>query len=216
MKTLKILLLLLALFPFSNIFSQYFIDHDKVEQVWQQNLKGYWAKPEEVKDKNIYLQSINKGSYISDVKIGFDKIEYKSDDLITITLKRGYENETDSEMVSISGCAEVFSDQIEIQKYEPAPYYLYLKKGQEIEITLNCKGRKFVRLGFLLGPHLGPHSGESRSYIIRYSDRLTAETPKDSVSNNKLIINNFMIGPSESKTVPPDTEVKVQSPSISY
>jgi len=214
MKTLKILLLLLVLFPFSNIFSQYFIDHDKVEQVWQQNLKGYWAKPEEVKDKNIYLQSINKGSYISDVKIGFDKLEYKSDDLITITLKRGYENETDIEMVSISGCAEVFSNQVEIQKYEPAPYYLYLKKGQEIEITLNCKGRKFVGLVFGLAG-IYPFR-ETRKYIILYSDRLKEEIPKESVSNNKLIINNFMIGPSESKTVPPDTGEKVHSHSIRY
>ena len=210
MKTLKILLLLLVLFPFSNIFSQYFIDHDKVEQVWQQNLKGYWAKPEEVKDKNIYLQSINKGIYISDIKIGFDKLEYKSDDLIMVTLKRGYENETDIEMVSISGCAEVFSDQIEIQKYEPAPYYLYLKKGQEIEITLNCKGRKFVGLVFGLAG-IYPFR-ETRKYIILYSDRLKEELPQDSVSNNTLIINNFMIGPSESKTVPPDTEVKVKLP----
>ncbi len=213
MKTLKILLLLLVLIPFSNIYSQYFVDHDKVEQAWQQNLKSYRAKPEDVKDKNVYLQNIYKTRYISDIKIGFDKLDYKSDDLIIVTLKRGYVNETDSEMVSISGCTEVFSDQIEIQKYEPAPYYLFLKKGQEIEITLNCKGRKFVRLGFLLGPHLGPHSGESRNYIIRYSDRLKEEIPKDSVSNNKLIINNLIIGPTESKTVPTDTGEKAQSPS---
>ena len=214
MKTLKILLLLLVLFPFSNIFSQYFIDHDTVERVWRQNnLERYWAKPEEIKDRTVYLKYIRKCWTNSDVKIGFDKLEYKSDDLITITLKRGYENETDIEMVSISGCAEVFSNQVEIQKYEPAPYYLYLKKGQEIEITLNCKGRKFVGLVFGLAG-IYPFR-ETRKYIILYSDRLKEEIPKESVSNNKLQI-NFMIGPSGNKTVPTDTGEKVQSPSISY
>lgn len=210
MKIIKIFLLLLALFPFSNNYSQYFIDHDKVEQVWQQNLKGYRTTPEDAKDKNVYLQSMHKGRNISDIKIGFDKLEYKSADLIKVILMRGYENETDSEMVSISGCAEVFSDQIEIHKFEPAPYYLYLKKGQQIEITINCKGIEFVRIGFLLGPQLGYHSVETRSYIIHYADRLIKEIPKDSVLGNTYIINNLMIGPSESKKVPPDTGEKSQ------
>ncbi len=187
MKTLKILLLLLVLIPFSNIFSQYFVDHDKVEQVWQQNVEGYWAKPEEVKDRNIYLNAIHKSRINSDVKIGFDKLDYKSGDLIIVTLKRGYANEADSVTVTISGC-NVFSDPVKMQKSEQGPYDLYLKKGQEVEINLNCRGGKGEILGFSFG---GIHF-ESRNYHIIYSDKLQEGEFGDSVNSTdtdgKLIL----------------------------
>jgi len=156
--------------------------------------------------------------YHSDVKVGFDKEEYKSSDMIIVTLKRGYENKTESEEVWISAdCDRIFSDQIEIKKFENSPYQLYLKKGQEVKINLSCRGRKGFRLNFHFGP---PIIGigfqmEVREYIILYSD-YQKEILNDSVSNNKLIINNFMIGPSGNKIVPPDTGEKVHSPSISY
>ena len=111
MKTLKILLLLLALVPFSNIYSQYFVDQDKIEQLRTSESKYYNLPYEKVGDKLLYLKQISSyEGYYSDVKVGFDKEEYKSGDMIIITLKRGYENETDSENVIIYGCVEVFSD----------------------------------------------------------------------------------------------------------
>ena len=217
MKTLKILLLLLALIPFSNIYSQYFVDQDKIDELKNSNANSYYLPSEETGEKLLYLANITsfKG-YYSDVKLGFDKEEYNSNDMIIVTLKRGYENETDSENVIIYGCVEVFSDQIEINKIENGPYQLYLKKGQEVKIKLSCRRGKSVRLNFNFGPIISyGWPGESREYIIRFSDGLEEEVQRDSGSNNKLQI-NFMIGPSESKTVPPDTEVKVQSPSINY
>ncbi|MCH9030021.1 MAG: hypothetical protein IH819_10520 [Bacteroidetes bacterium] len=138
--------------------------------------------------------------------------------MIIVTLKRGYENKTESEEVWLPrGCDTIFSDQVEIQKPERGPHKLYLKKGQEVKINLSCRDRKGVRLSFIFGP---PIIGigfqmENREYIIRFSDGLEEEVQRDSVSNNKLQI-NFMIGPSENKTVPPDTGEKVHSPSISY
>ncbi|MBK7379825.1 MAG: hypothetical protein IPJ03_12610 [Ignavibacteriales bacterium] len=150
-------------------FSQYYVDQDKIDLARQQNVKGYWAKPEEVKDKNIFLESFHKARYISDIKIGFDRLEYKSDDSIVVTLKKGYENETDSERVIISGCQELFSNQIKIKKYERGNYGLYLKKGQQIEIIIKCKDVKFVRLAFGL-EGIFP-SLEERAYIILYSDK---------------------------------------------
>ncbi|MCH7723016.1 MAG: hypothetical protein IIC76_06705 [Bacteroidetes bacterium] len=218
MKTLKILLLLLALIPFSNIYSQYFVDQDKIDELKNSNANSYYLPSEETGEKLLYLANITsfKG-YYSDVKLGFDKEEYNSNDMIIVTLKRGYENETDSENVIIYGCVEVFSDQIEINKIENGPYQLYLKKGQEVKIKLSCRRGKSVRLNFNFGPIISyGWPGESREYIIRFSDGLEEEVQRDSVSNNKLIINNFMIGPTESKTVPPDTGEKVHSPSINY
>ncbi len=137
--------------------------------------------------------------------------------MIIVTLKRGYENKTESEEVWLPrGCDTIFSDQVEIQKPERGPHKLYLKKGQEVKINLSCIVRKCVRLNFNFGPIISyGWAGESREYIIRFSDGLEEEVQRDSVSNNKLQI-NFMIGPSENKTVPPDTGEKVHSPSISY
>ena len=220
MKTLKILLLLLALVPFNNLFSQIFVDQDKIDEFKANKIKYYtFPYKQKAEYKIPYLKKISfmKG-YYSDIKVGFDKEEYKSNDMIIVTLKRGYENEIESEEVWLpSGCDTIFSDEIEAQKPERGPYKLYLKKGQEVKINLSCRGRKGVRLSFHFGP---PIIGigfqmEAREYIILYSD-YQKEILNDSVSNNKLIINNFMIGPSESKTVPPDTGEKVQSPSISY
>ena len=219
MKTLKILLLLLVLVPFNNLFSQIFVEQDKIDELENSNANSYYLPSEETGDKLLYLKKITsyKG-YYSDIKVGFDKEEYKSSDMIIVTLKRGYENKTESEEVWLSSaCDRIFSDQVEIQKPERGPHKLYLKKGQEVKINLSCLGRKGVRLRFHFGP---PIIGmgfqmENREYIIRFSDGLEEEVQRDSGSNNKLQI-NFMIGPSESKTVPPDTEVKVQSPSINY
>ena len=220
MKTLKILLLLLVFVPFGNLFSQIFVDQDKIDELKNSNGNSYYLPYEEAGDKLLYLAKITsfKG-YYSDVKVGFDKEEYKSSDMIIVTLKRGYENEIESEEVWLpSGCDTIFSDEIEVQKHQPGTYYLYLKKGQEIKINLSCRGRKGVRLSFHFGP---PIIGigfqmEGREYIIRFSDGLEEELQRDSVSNNKLIINNLLIGPTESKTVPPDTGEKVQSPSSYY
>ena len=150
-------------------FSQFYIDQDKIDYVWQNNVKGYWTKPEDTKGKNVYLESFHKAGYSSDIKIGFDKLEYKSDDSIIVTLKRGYENETDSEYVSISGCQELFSSQIKIKRYESGTYGLYLKKGQRIDIIIKHKDRKFVRLAFGLGGIFG--SSEGRAYIIVFQDK---------------------------------------------
>ncbi len=84
MRTIKILLLLLILFPLNKAFPQYFIDQNKIVQA--KDSSGYYAKPDYVIGKKIYLLSIFKtDGYTSDVKIGFDKEEYKSGDIIIIT-----------------------------------------------------------------------------------------------------------------------------------
>ncbi|MCH7772069.1 MAG: hypothetical protein IIA49_13815 [Bacteroidetes bacterium] len=218
MKTLKILLLLLALVPFGNLFSQIFVEQDKIDELKNSNANSYYLPSEETGDKLLYLKKITSyNGYYSDVKVGFDKEEYKSGDMIILTLKRGYENKTESEEVWLSSaCDRIFSDQVEIQKNENGPYQFYLKKGQEIRINLSCRRRKSIRLNFHFGPRISiGFPVESREFIIIYSD-YHKEILNDSVSNNKLIINNFMIGPSGSKIVPPDTGEKVHSPSISY
>lgn len=209
MKTLKILLLLLVLFPFSNIFSQYFIDHDKVEMVWQQNLKGYWVKPEEVKDRIVYLQAIYKGRTNSDVKIGFDKLDYKSGDIIKVTLIRGYANETDSVNVILPGYVDAVNNQVEVKQSELGQYYLYLKKGEEVEINLRFNDGKFANVDFSFG---GVHF-ESRSYIIRYTDKLQEGEFGESVIpiGNTLIIQGVQeIG----QIAIPDTSGLTRSPGM--
>ena len=219
MKTLKILLLLLALVPFNNLFSQIFVEQDKIDELKNSNSNSYYLPSEETGDKLLYLKKITSHEgYYSDIKVGFDKEEYKSGDMIIVTLKRGYENEIESEEVWLSSaCDRIFSDQVEIQKNENGPYQFYLKKGQEIRINLSCKRRKSIRLNFHFGPRISiGFPTEAREFIIRFSDGLEEEVQRDSGSNNKLIINNFMIGPSENKIVPPDTGEKAQSPSISY
>lgn len=191
MKTLKILLLLLALVPFNNLFSQIFVEQDKIDELKNSNANSYYLPYEEAGDKLLYLAKITsfKG-YYSDVKVGFDKEEYKSSDMIIVTLKRGYENKTESEEVWLPrGCDTIFSDQVEIQKPERGPHKLYLKKGQEVKINLSCIGRKSVRLNFNFGPIISyGWAGESREYIIRFSDRLKEEIFKDSEGTPENIL----------------------------
>ncbi|MCH7723017.1 MAG: hypothetical protein IIC76_06710 [Bacteroidetes bacterium] len=210
MKTLKILLLLLVLFPFSNIFSQYFIDHDTVERVWRQNnLERYWAKPEEIKDRTVYLKYIRKGWTNSDVKIGFDKLDYKSGDIIKVTLIRGYANEADSVMVIPPGYVDALDNQVEVKQSELDQYYLYLKKGEEVEINLSLNDGKGQSLTFSFG---GVHF-EARSYVILYSDKLQEGEFGDSVkpTGNTLIIQ----GVQEFRQIAiPDTSGLARSPGM--
>jgi len=212
-KSIELFLFILILLPFKSIFPQYFVDHDKVKQVWQQNLKGYWTKPEEIKNKNIWLEAIHRrrNNYISDIKIGFDKLEYKSDDWIIVTLDRGYKSETDSELVNINACDEIFSTETKVQKYnyEPAPYFLYLRKGEKVKINLRCKEHAFLRLGFTFGPSMGPHTPESRSYIINYTNKINNEAQEDSVSGNTIIIRKLYTVPGEMMKVPTIKEEEI-------
>ncbi len=139
MKTIKIVLLLIALVPFNNIFSQYFIDQDKVDEFKANKQKYYRISKSEEKDKKIYLQQFSSTrNYYSDIKIGFDKDAYKQNDKIVLTLKRGFENKADSESVLISGCS-ISSSSTHIEQNNG--YSFYIRKGEEVNLTLNCKPR---------------------------------------------------------------------------
>ncbi len=170
MKTIKILLLLLILFPLNKAFPQYFIDQNKIVQA--KDSSGYYAKPDYVIGKRIYLLSIFKtDGYTSDVKIGFDKEEYKSGDIIIITasLPAGSKLEIDKERVAI-GSQVVF---------------LTPGESKEIKIPIGETTSKLAGINVSIGIHF-PYRYEDRSYTILLNQDNQKYMKNDSIESIQL------------------------------
>jgi hypothetical protein len=72
------LVCLFVLVCWFNLFGQYYIGQDKIDQLKNNEKKSYIADEDYTStDKEVYLEGVGQDNYASDVMIGFDKLKYE-------------------------------------------------------------------------------------------------------------------------------------------
>ena len=169
-------MLFLFLFSPCEILPQYFIDLDKIEQFKNSKEKRYDVGQDfKNADLKVYLKSVGSynrniegdrsSNYISDVMVGFDKLQYSRGDTVVLTLKRGKENiKAEQEQIMINKYVRVKAIGFEMDTTQ-LHYVFYLKQneGKKVFIYLS-KNRDFENIVI----SLGGYAYETRSYIIPF------------------------------------------------
>ncbi|PJB02444.1 MAG: hypothetical protein CO127_00145 [Ignavibacteria bacterium CG_4_9_14_3_um_filter_36_18] len=177
MKTCK-LIFFFSLILSSNIFSQYYIDQEKIDELKINKQKNYIISEDIAKKKKIYLQQASSyHEYYSDVKVGFDKDVYKRRESIILTFKFGNESEKEIEQIGISAACDISSDQISLERTREGDPYFLLTKGNIVQVVLNCPSSDFADCTIINIGFASNISTEGRIYIVKY----------DPVVNNKKL-----------------------------
>lgn len=161
MKIVKIYLLLPIILPLNNLFSQIFIDQDKIDEIKVSKIQTYDVDKKSRRG-NVYLEHITrKYGYFSDVYVGFDKENYFAGDTIEISFWNPI-NENDNE-------EQIFFNNNSFS----------LKPGEEKKMKISTKndGNDIIRIVVTLGKI----SFEERQYIIFFDT-----TKKDTLELNKI------------------------------
>ncbi|NCS88378.1 MAG: hypothetical protein CO127_01720 [Ignavibacteria bacterium CG_4_9_14_3_um_filter_36_18] len=168
MKNFK-LIFFFALILSGNIFSQFYIDQEKIDELKISKQKNYIISEDIAKNKKIYLQQASSyNEYYSDVTVGFDKDVYKRGESIILTFKFGNESEKELEQIGISASCNISSEQVNLERTREGCPYFILSKGHIVQVVLNCPSSDFadctiINIGF--GSYLNT---EGRIYIVKY------------------------------------------------
>jgi len=138
MKNFK-LIFFFALILSGNIFSQFYIDQEKIDELKISKQKNYIISEDIAKNKKIYLQQASSyNEYYSDVTVGFDKDVYKRGESIILTFKFGNESEKELEQIGISASCNISSEQVNLERTREGCPYFILSKGHIVQVVLNC------------------------------------------------------------------------------
>jgi hypothetical protein len=165
------LVYLFVLVCWFNLFGQYYIGQDKIDQLKNNEKKSYIADENyKSTDNEVYLESINQENYVSDVMIGFDKLTYRRGETITLTFTRSSINSRVNENILIVANNRI-SANFKIDSSN-GYYMINLKPSETKKIYIHPKNRnqQLTRIG--LGIGLSPYASEGRSYIIPYSVKM--------------------------------------------
>jgi len=170
MKTL-FLFLVICISLNSNLFAQYYIGQDKIDLLKDKKAKSFLVgKDFQLIDSEVYLErALKHGGYISDVRIGFDKLKYSRDDIITLTFERtGSNANIEDEYIYLTSVPNATGDGFEITKTQGGRYLFTLKENEvkKVFIKLVDRNQLLNRIGFEIGK-VGPNR-EGREYVIPY------------------------------------------------
>lgn len=169
MKTLFLYLVICITFN-ANLFAQYYIGQDKIDLLKNKKIKSF-SVGKDFKSTNleVYLETAGSTGYLSDVKIGFDKLKYSRGDVITLTFDRTGSNATvEDEYIFITGVGNATGDGFEIKNTSLGRYLFTLKENEvkKVFIKLVDRNQLLNRIGFEIGK-VGPNR-EGRQFVIPY------------------------------------------------
>lgn len=169
MKTLLLFLVICITFN-SNLFAQYYIGQDKIDLLKNKKIKSFSVgKDFESTNLEVYLEKASTGGYLSDVRIGFDKLKYSRGDVVTLTFDRtGSNAEVEDEYIFVTSVSNATGDGFEITKLEGYGYLSKLKENEvkKVFIKLVDRNQPYNRIGIEIGK-VGSYR-ESRGFIIPY------------------------------------------------
>ena len=170
MKTLLLFLVICITFN-SSLFAQYYIGQDKIDLLKNKKDKSFSVgKDFEPTNLEVYLEKTSTGGYLSDVRIGFDKLKYSRGDVVTLTFDRtGSNADVEDEYIFITSVSNATGDGFEITKLEGYGYLFQLKENEvkKVFIKLVDRNQPYNRIGIGIGK-VGSYR-ESRGFIIPYN-----------------------------------------------
>lgn len=169
MKTLFLSLVICITFNF-NLFAQYYIGQDKIDLLKNKKEKSF-SVGEDFRSTNleVYLEKASTGGYLSDVRIGFDKLKYSRGDVVTLIFDRtGSNAQVEDEYIFITGISNATGDGFEITKLEGYGYNFTLKENEvkKVFIKLEDRTQPYNPIGIGIGKVVSYR--ESRGFIIPY------------------------------------------------
>lgn len=181
MKTLYLLFVILITCCY-NLFGQYYIGQDKIDQLKNSENKSYVATGyNKNKDYKVYLEGAGQHYHTSDVKIGFDKLKYERGETVTLTFSRtGNNPNVENETIMIVGNNRITAD-FKIDSSNST--YIFQLRPNEIKkifVHLDKKGGGIDRISVGIGK-FGAY-GESRNYVIPHPPLV-----KEGSNSNKTI-----------------------------
>lgn len=169
MKTLLLFLVICITFN-SNLFAQYYIGQDKIDLLKNKKEKSFSVgKDFRSTNLEVYLETAGSTGYLSDVKIGFDKLKYSRGDIITLTFERtGSNTKVEDEYIFVTSVGNATGDGFEITNPSLGSYLFTLKENEvkKVFIKLVDRSQLLNRIGFEIGK-VGSNR-EGRQFVIPY------------------------------------------------
>lgn len=172
----------------SLVFSQYYVDQDKIDLA-RQTQKYYDIDKSLIQQNDIYLNHISQRGYVPNVNISFDKLKYAPEDTIIITFNFSKGSESDSELVGIIANAEIVVNNSNLRIEKNSYVYFFTLRDAETRIGFVFKERPYIknlksnRLDISFGSI--PKGRESLQYVFNYETTLNNENDR----NNETIKN---------------------------
>lgn len=149
-------------------FAQYYIGQKKITELRHSKKVSLGEEPTG-KTYQVYLLAVQKyGGYISDVRIGFDKLKYSRNDKIILTFSRSGENKSvKNELVTLIGKNNIKGIGFNLKKDGRGIYSFELGSDEQKQVIIHLQNSPEEDLD-KIHIRIGKFFNEAYSFIIPF------------------------------------------------